>query len=160
MSMAREFRRIVRVLDTDIDGELPLVYGLTAVKGIGYTFSLAVCRVLGLDPYMKLGYLTDEEVKNIEAVVREPLKYHIPEWYYNRRKDYTTGENIHLTGATLLFHVKEDIEREKKIKSWRGIRHMYGLKVRGQRTRTTGRTGVTVGVKRKRTQQQQQQKKQ
>lgn len=158
MSMAREFRRIVRVLDTDIDGELPLVYGLTAVKGIGYTFSLAVCRVLGLDPYMKLGYLTDEEVKNIEAVVREPLKYHIPEWYYNRRKDYTTGENIHLTGATLLFHVKEDIEREKKIKSWRGIRHMYGLKVRGQRTRTTGRTGVTVGVKRKRTQQQQQKK--
>lgn len=158
MSMAREFRRIVRVLDTDIDGELPLVYGLTAVKGIGYTFSLAVCRVLGLDPYMKLGYLTDEEVKNIEAVVREPLKYHIPEWYYNRRKDYTTGENIHLTGATLLFHVKEDIEREKKIKSWRGVRHMYGLKVRGQRTRTTGRTGVTVGVKRKRTQQQQQKK--
>jgi small subunit ribosomal protein S13 len=156
--MAREFRRIVRVLDTDIDGELPLVYGLSAVKGIGYTFSLAVCRVLGLDPYMKLGYLTDEEVKNIEAVVREPLKYHIPEWYYNRRKDYTTGENIHLTGATLLFHVKEDIEREKKIKSWRGIRHMYGLKVRGQRTRTTGRTGVTVGVKRKRTQQQQQKK--
>ena len=158
MSMAREFRRIVRVLDTDIDGELPLVYGLTAVKGIGYTFSLAVCRVLGLDPYMKLGYLTDEEVKNIEAVVREPLKYHIPEWYYNRRKDYTTGENIHLTGATLLFHVKEDIEREKKIKSWRGVRHMYGLKVRGQRTRTTGRTGITVGVKRKRTQQQQQKK--
>jgi small subunit ribosomal protein S13 len=156
--MAREFRRIVRVLDTDIDGELPLVYGLTAVKGIGYTFSLAVCRVLGLDPYMKLGYLTDEEVKNIEAVVREPLKYHIPEWYYNRRKDYTTGENIHLTGATLLFHVKEDIEREKKIKSWRGVRHIYGLKVRGQRTRTTGRTGVTVGVKRKRTQQQQQKK--
>ena len=155
MSMAREFRRIVRVLDTDIDGELPLVYGLTAVKGIGYTFSLAICRVLGLDPYMKLGYLTDEEVKNIEAVVREPLKYHIPEWYYNRRKDYTTGENIHLTGATLLFHVKEDIEREKKIKSWRGVRHIYGLKVRGQRTRTTGRTGVTVGVKRKRTQQQQ-----
>ena len=158
MSMAREFRRIVRVLDTDIDGELPLVYGLSAVKGIGYTFSLAVCRVLGLDPYMKLGYLTDEEVKNIEAVVREPLKYYIPEWYYNRRKDYTTGENIHLTGATLLFHVKEDIEREKKIKSWRGVRHMYGLKVRGQRTRTTGRTGVTVGVKRKRTQQQQQKK--
>jgi small subunit ribosomal protein S13 len=158
VSMAREFRRIVRVLDTDIDGELPLVYGLSAVKGIGYTFSLAVCRVLGLDPYMKLGYLTDEEVKNIEAVVREPLKYHIPEWYYNRRKDYTTGENIHLTGATLLFHVKEDIEREKKIKSWRGIRHIYGLKVRGQRTRTTGRTGVTVGVKRKRTQQQQQKK--
>ncbi len=157
--MSREFRRIVRMLETDINGALPIVYGLSAVKGVGYNFALAVCRILKLDPYMKLGYLTDEEVKEIESVVREPQKYHIPEWYYNRRKDYTSGLNMHLVGATLLFYVKEDIEREKRIKSWRGIRHAYGLKVRGQRTRTTGRAGITVGVKRKKTTQQQQQKK-
>jgi small subunit ribosomal protein S13 len=59
-----------------------------------------------------------------------------------------------LTGSELLYYVKEDIEREKRIKSWRGIRHALGLKVRGQRTRTTGRTGITVGVKRKKTAQQ------
>jgi small subunit ribosomal protein S13 len=43
--------------------------------------------------------------------------------------------------------VKSDIDLMKEIKCWRGIRHMLGLKVRGQRTRTTGRTGITVGVK-------------
>lgn len=152
--MVREFRRIIRILETDIDGELPIVYGLSTVKGIGYNFATAVCKILGLDPSMKVGYLTDDEIKNIEAVVKEPVKYSLPSWLYNRRKDYTTGEDLHLTGATLLFYVKEDIERNKRIKSWRGIRHALGLKVRGQRTRTTGRIGITVGVKRKRAAQQ------
>jgi small subunit ribosomal protein S13 len=156
----REFRRIIRILETDIDGELPVIYGLSAVKGVGYNYALATCRVLGLDPAMKIGYLTDDEIKNIESVVKEPRKYNIPSWYYNRRKDYATGEDSHLVGSTLLFYVKEDIEHEKRIKSWRGIRHALGLKVRGQRTRTTGRAGITVGVKRKKAGQPQQQKKQ
>lgn len=156
--MNREFRRIIRILETDVDGELPIVYGLSAVKGIGYNYALATCRVLGLDPMMKIGYLTEDEVKNIESVVKEPRKYNIPSWYCNRRKDYSTGDDIQLVSSTLLFYVKEDIEREKRIKSWRGIRHALGLKVRGQRTRTTGRAGITIGVKRKKAGQQQQKK--
>lgn len=150
-----EFRRIVRILETDVDGELPLVHGLSTIKGIGYNFAISLCRLLRLDPMMKVGYLTDDEIKNIEAVAKEPSKYGLPHWLYNRRKDYASGEDLHLTGATLLFYVKEDIEREKRTKSWRGIRHALGLKVRGQRTRTTGRSGITVGVKRKKTTQQQ-----
>lgn len=152
----RTFRKIVRLLETDIDGDLPLVHGLSAVKGVGYNFALSVCRVLGLDPMMKTGYLTDDEVKAIEAVVKKPWEYKIPFWMYNRRKDYATGEDMHLYGAQLIFYAKEDIEREKRIKSYRGIRHALGLKVRGQRTRTTGRIGVTVGVRKKKTATQQQ----
>lgn len=63
-----------------------------------------------------------------------------------------------MVGAELIYFVKEDIEREKRIKSWRGVRHALGLKVRGQRTRTTGRLGVTVGVRKKKQAQQQQSK--
>ena len=37
----------------------------------------------------------------------------------------------------------------KEIRNWRGIRHALGLKVRGQRTRTSGRSGKAVGVKKK-----------
>ncbi|MEM2618451.1 MAG: 30S ribosomal protein S13, partial [Candidatus Hadarchaeales archaeon] len=44
---------------------------------------------------------------------------------------------------------KADIGRERKIRSRRGIRHELGLPVRGQRTRTTGRKGLSVGVMRK-----------
>ncbi len=48
--------------------------------------------------------------------------------------------------SDIAFTVRNDIEREKATNSWRGFRHMYGLKVRGQRTRTTGRKGGAVGV--------------
>ncbi|MEM0378490.1 MAG: 30S ribosomal protein S13 [Thermosphaera sp.] len=154
MSTQQSFRQIIRVLETDIDGSLPLLYGLAEVKGLGYAFSLAVTRILGLDPNTRIGYLTDEEVKKIEALVKNPQAYGIPSWMFNRRKDYATGKDLHLIGAELIYFVKEDIEREKRIKSWRGVRHALGLKVRGQRTRTTGRLGVTVGVRKKKQAQQ------
>ncbi|RLG81696.1 MAG: 30S ribosomal protein S13 [Thermoprotei archaeon] len=148
--MERSFRYIVRIAATDVDGDLKTIYGLAEVKGVGISLANAVCRVLGLDPDMKIGYLTDEEIQKIESVIANPAKYGIPEWMLNRRKDYATGQNIHLVGADLIYYVRQDIEREKKIKSWRGVRHALGLKVRGQRTRTTGRTGITVGVKKRR----------
>lgn len=147
--MERSFRYIVRIMATDIDGDLTLDYGLAEIKGIGVNLARAICKVLNIDPSLKIGYLTDEEVEKIEDVIKNPGKYHIPQWLFNRRKDYTTGENIHLVGSDLLYYVTQDIEREKKIRSWRGFRHALGLKVRGQRTRTTGRSGVTVGVRKK-----------
>merc|ERR1712002_1391090 len=45
--------------------------------------------------------------------------------------------------------LREDIERLKKIRSNRGLRHYWGLRVRGQHTKTTGRRGRTVGVSKK-----------
>jgi len=51
-----------------------------------------------------------------------------------------------LITSDIAFTVRNDIEREKTSGSWRGIRHMFGLKVRGHRTRCTGRKGGAVGV--------------
>lgn len=150
LSSARSYRYIVRIAGTDIDGSLKTAYGLAEIKGVGVNLAYGICRRLGIDPEMRIGYLTDEEIKKIEDLLSNPLAYDIPSWMLNRRKDYTTGKDMHLIGAELIFYVKQDIEREKKIKSWRGIRHALGLKVRGQRTRTTGRLGLTVGVRKKR----------
>ncbi len=147
---SRVYRYIIRIAGTDIDGSLKTAYGLAEIKGVGVNLAYAICRRLGIDPEMRIGYLTDEEIKRIEDVIANPLNYGLPSWIVNRRKDYTTGKDMHLIGPELIFYVKQDIEREKKIKSWRGIRHMFGLKVRGQRTRTTGRLGLTVGVRKKR----------
>ncbi|MEM1555030.1 MAG: 30S ribosomal protein S13 [Desulfurococcaceae archaeon] len=146
---SRSFKYIVRVAATDINGELSTLYGLAEIKGIGVNFANAICRVLNIDPNMKIGYLTEEEISRVEDVIKNPGKYGIPHWLFNRRKDFETGENMHLVGSDLIYYVKQDIEREKKIRSWRGYRHALGLKVRGQRTRTTGRTGATVGVRKK-----------
>ncbi len=151
MSRAEEqFRYVVRIAGTDIDGKLKLAYGLSCIKGIGYNTALSILRVLGIDPNKRVGFLTDDEIAMIEDAILNLAKYKIPSWMFNRRKDYETGIDMHLVGADLIFKAKQDIEREKKIKSWRGIRHALGLKVRGQRTHTTGRLGVTVGVTKKR----------
>jgi small subunit ribosomal protein S13 len=57
------------------------------------------------------------------------------------------GSNNHMITSDLDFAASNDIEREKLVMSWRGYRHMFGLRVRGQCTRTTGRRGGAVGVK-------------
>jgi len=149
-AQGRQFKYIVRIAGTDIDGKLKLPYGLAEIKGIGYTTALAIVRSLGLDPNLRTGFLTESEIRKLEEAVRDITRLGLPAWLYNRRKDYETGEDKHLIGPDLLFHARRDIEREIRIASWRGVRHRLGLKVRGQRTRTTGRLGMTVGVRKKR----------
>ena len=146
----REFRYIVRIADRDLPGDKNIVYALALIKGVGVNTAYAVCRKLGIDTRRKLGSLTEEEVAKLDAAVREPHKLGLPSWLFNRRRDPALGVDRHLIGAELVLTVKSDIDLLKEIKYWRGIRHMLGLKVRGQRTRTTGRTGVTVGVKKPR----------
>ncbi|HDI12134.1 MAG TPA: 30S ribosomal protein S13 [Candidatus Bathyarchaeota archaeon] len=148
--MSKEFRHIVRVTDTDIDGSLKVGYALTKIKGVSISLANAVLKKAGINPEIRLGLLSEDQVKKIEDVLLNPAKYGIPSWLLNRRKDLETGKDLHLLSSDLVLRTKMDIDLMKKIKSWKGYRHAYGLKVRGQRTRTTGRTGKTVGVSKKR----------
>lgn len=150
------YRHIVRIAETDIPGELPLTWGLARIKGVGYNMAVAICRILGYDPLSIIGFLSDEDVKRIEEIIKSPNKFGFPSWMLNRRKDYETGLDMHLVSSELIFYARQDIDRETKIRSWKGIRHALGYKVRGQRTHTTGRIGPTVGVARKKQQQQKQ----
>ena len=150
MSQYGELRYIVRILGTDIDGSLKIPYGLAKIKGIGVNLGYAIARAAGIDPELRIGMLTDEQVRKIEEVAKNPTAYGIPSWMLNRRFDPITGKDLQLYGAELELAIKEDIQREMRIKSWRGVRHSLGLKVRGQRTRTTGRKGGPVGVARRR----------
>ena len=143
---AQEYRHIVRIVGNDIPGDKKLLVGLTQVRGIGYSFATAVLDKLGIGADMNVGYLTDEQVKGIEGVIVDPLAAGFPAWFLNRRKDIETGGDRHLLTSDIEFTVRNDIERERAAGSWRGYRHMFGLKVRGQRTRTTGRRGGAVGV--------------
>jgi len=146
---AREFRHILRITDTDVDGTLKVPYALKRIKGISLNLARAILAKAGINPHMRAGFLTDAEIEKIDEIIKDPAKHGIPGWLMNRRKDLETGKDLHLISADLILKTKLDVERLKEIKSWRGYRHAYGLKVRGQRTRTTGRTGKTVGVKRK-----------
>jgi len=156
--MASEFRYIVRVAGVDLPGDKALAYALADIKGIGVNTAYAVLRKMGYDPHRLLGTLTEEDVEKLSNALRNIEALGLPNWMLNRRKDPVTGDDRHLITSDLLLAVRSDIETMKKIKSYKGIRHMLGLKVRGQRTRTTGRTGMTVGVKRGAAKQQEQKK--
>lgn len=147
--MSKDLRLIVRVLNTDVDGTLRLPYALARVKGIGVNLGYAIARAAGIDPSTRMGNLTEKQIEKIEQIAKNPTRFGIPAWLLNRRFDPVTGEDRHLIGADLELAIKEDIQTMMRTKSWKGIRHSLGLKVRGQRTRTTGRKGLTVGVSRK-----------
>jgi len=144
--LSEQYQHIVRILGNDIRGEKKMIIGLTQIKGIGYMFANSILQKLNIDPNDDMGNLTSEQATNIENVIKDPKSANIPTWFWNRQKDIETGEDKHLVTSDFAFNVRNDIEREKGVYSWRGYRHMYGLKVRGQRTRCTGRKGGAVGV--------------
>ena len=141
-----EYRHIVRIIGNDIPGEKKVLVGLRQIRGIGHNFATAILDSLGISPSANIGYLSDDQVRSIEEIIQNPAGANFPTWFLNRRKDAETGEDKHLLTSDIAFTIRNDIERERAAGSWRGYRHMFGLKVRGQRTRTTGRKGGAVGV--------------
>lgn len=147
----QEFKHLVRIANTDLDGNKPLYYALTKIKGIGYIFANAILSATKIERKKKTGYLTDGEVKLIDDILKNPLKHKLPAWLFNRKRDFESGDDSHLTGGDLDFYKENDIKLMKKIKCYKGVRHIYGLPVRGQRTKSNFRKnkGKVMGVKRR-----------
>jgi small subunit ribosomal protein S13 len=144
---ASEYKHILRIAGKDIEGTKKLIVALSEIKGIGYNFAQVLTQSLTINPNMRVGFLTENDIREIEQAISNPAGAGIPQWYLNRRKNMDDGSNYHKITSDLDFAASNDIEREKLVMSWRGYRHMFGLRVRGQCTRTTGRRGGAVGVK-------------
>jgi len=133
-----DFRGIVRVYNTDIKGHYKIKFGLSKIKGIGYRVADFVCLKSEINPDKKIGYLTADDISKIEATI-SGLKDSLPTWMRNRQKDMETGQDVHLVTSDLTYTKDNDIKFMKKIKSYRGVRHMFGLPCRGQTTRSNFR---------------------
>lgn len=142
----QEYRHIVRIVGNDIPGEKKTLVGLTQIKGIGYNFATAILDTLKINTNSNIGNLSESDVQAIEGIIQDPIASNFPKWFLNRQKDIETGKDLHLLTSDIPFTLRNDIERERATGSWRGYRHLSGLKVRGQRTRTSGRKGGAVGV--------------
>ncbi len=140
---------MLRIMGANAPGDLRVLHALTKIRGINLSLSHAILKKARMNPGVRTGFLTEAEIEKLEEIINAPEKYDIPEWLFNRRKDSKTGKDLHLIGADLVLRTKNDIDGEKAMHSWRGYRHSYGLKVRGQRTKTTGRAGKSLGVKKK-----------
>ncbi len=146
----RAARTLIRILNTDLDGEKNLITALRGIRGVSYTMSKAICTVGSFNPGQKLSSLSETDIQKIEQIIRSPTNFGIPLFLINRRRDPATSENLHLTGQDLVVSRKFDIQDEINMKTYRGWRHMLGQPVRGQRTRSKFRhKGGAVGVLRK-----------
>ena len=143
-----EFKHIVRILDTDLDGKRSVAYSLCGMKGIGRRVARTIVVSSGIDLNAKMGELSDVEIERLKSAINSAEK-RLPWWMLNRKKDLITGEDKHIMGSDFVLKLREDINLLRKIRSYRGIRHERGLRVRGQRTKSTGRKGLVVGVTRK-----------
>ena len=144
--LSTQYENLIRILGNDIPGEKKMLVGLTQIRGVGIMFANAIISHLKIEPNSNIGHLNVDQVESIEKIIQDPESFNFPIWFLNRRKDPETGKDMHLVTSDIAFNVRNDIEREKSVFSWRGYRHMFGLKVRGQRTRCTGRKGGAVGV--------------
>ncbi len=145
--MSTEFRYLVRVKGKDLDGRKKVVPALADLKGVGDNFARAIANEVGIDSKSRFGSLSESQIRDIERLLQDTSALKVPQWAFNRKRDPESGETKQLVGSDLDISLKSDLDREKNIQSWRGVRHSLGLKVRGQRTRTTGRKGRTVGVR-------------
>lgn len=143
-----DFKYIVRLSNTDINGEKNVIYGITTVKGIGLHMASLIIEKTGINRYIKIGDLSDEQIEKLQIAI-DNISQSAPQWMLNHRKDYDTGENIHLIGNEIDIRLRDEINIMKKIRSYKGIRHERGLPVRGQRTKSNNRKGLALGVSKK-----------
>lgn len=140
--------------------KLSIVFGtaLTEIRGVGRRYSNVVCKKADVDLkkrcvhahccialahliytlYSSAGDLNSDELERIVTIMQNPTQFKIPTWFLNRQKDIIDGKNSQILSNAIDSKMRDDLERLKKIRAHRGLRHYWGLRVRGQHTKTTG----------------------
>ena len=109
---------MARIAGVDIPPQKRVEIALTYIYGIGRTISLKILGRLGIDPNIRVKDLTEEEVNRLAGLINEDYKVE----------------------GDLRREVQTNIKRLMDIGSYRGQRHIRGLPVRGQRSKTNART--------------------
>ena len=113
-----EDEHMARISGVDLPRDKRVEIGLTYIYGIGRVSATNILKEAGVDPDIRCRDLTDDQVKEISAVIDE--KYQVE--------------------GDLRREIALNIKRLQEIGCYRGIRHRKGLPVRGQKTKTNART--------------------
>lgn len=140
-----DIQYFVRIGQTDLDGTKSVERALTDMNGIGRRVARIIAEKADVDRTAVLGKLDEDTIDTVVEHV-EGYAEEVPSWLTNHQDDFFTGETTHEIGNDLNMSRRQDINRMKMIDSYKGVRHNRGQKVRGQRTKSTGRTEGTIGV--------------
>lgn len=144
-----DFKFILRIFNTNVDGKQKIPYAIRTVRGVGRRYALLVVHKAGVNPNARAGELSDEQIDKIVDICSNPLKYDIPKWFLNRKMDPKEGGYSQQIANGIDTKLRDDLEKMKRMRLHKGLRHYFGLKVRGQHMCSTGRRGKTVGVAKK-----------
>ncbi|RXK39165.1 40S ribosomal protein S18 [Tremella mesenterica] len=125
------------------------MFALTEIKGVGRRYANLVCKKADIDMSKRAGELNSDELERIVTIMQNPAQFKIPSWFLNRQKDLADGKDSHMLSNVIDQRLRDDLERLKKIRAHRGLRHHWHTRVRGQHTKTTGRRGKTMAAKKK-----------
>lgn len=109
---------MVRIAGVDLPDQKHVEIALTYIYGIGNTRALEILKAAKVEPTKRTKVLTDEEVSRLRDII----------------------ENNYVTEGDLKRLVTLNIKRLIEINCYRGRRHIQGLPVRGQRTKTNAQT--------------------
>ncbi len=122
---------MARLLGITLPDDKRIEYALTLLYGIGWSHSGKILKQLTIDSHKKVKELSEDELKKITAFIEKNYKVE----------------------GDLKEQINDSIKRLREIGSYRGVRYIKGLPVRGQRTRSNARTKrgkrKTVGALRK-----------
>lgn len=147
--MAKEQKQqseLVRIMSTDINAKMSLLYGFAKIKGVNIMFSNAICNVLKLDKNSKISALSEKDIERLEEFLSKPEKSGVPEWMLNQRKDMETGKNLHFIAKDIEFNLLQLMRRLGRIKTYKGLRLRKNLPVRGQRTKSNFRRNKMIAA--------------
>ncbi|KAI5190046.1 small subunit ribosomal protein S18e [Nematocida minor] len=144
-----QMQDIIRMYNTNINGRSTIVRSLTGIRGIGLRISTLICKIADIDMSLRAGQIEQEKLDQIAKILESPQSFGIPEWMLNKQRDPVSGETKQLIANQVEADYRMYLERAKRLKHVRGIRLLKGLKVNGQRTKSNGRRGKTVGVSKK-----------
>merc|ERR1711959_244140 len=134
-----EFTQMIRLLNTNVNGKEKIVFALTKIRGIGRRFSEIICKKGEINLTKRAGEFTVQGLEKLMEIVSNPREYKIPSWFMNHSKDRKSGTTSQITVSQIDGVMRETLERLKKLRSHRGIRHCWGVRVRGQHTKTNSR---------------------
>ena len=137
------------MMNTNVNGKVKVGFALRVIKGIGRRFATLACKIAQIDLDRRAGTLTADEMNKISDIFAKPMDYGIPKWFLNRQRCIKDGTYSQVYANIVDTRLREDLERMKKLRNHRGLRHFWGLKVKGQHTKSSGRTGKTLGVTKK-----------
>lgn len=109
---------MARILGVDIPNNKKVLYSLCYIYGIGNTSAKKICEISNIDPDKRVHELSEDDLTILRNVIEKNFKIE--------------GE--------LRGEVNRNIKRLMDIQCYRGIRHIRGLPVRGQRTHSNART--------------------